>query len=580
MLRIVEHKQRSFFDASYLVPDGRECEFARFYAREILPLVTDRDYEELYSDKGREAVSPALLMHVEVLRRIEGLSDRQAAKAVKVRLDWKVALGLRIDFPGFDATRLVRFRKRFLGGDSDGAGEEERTELKERGRLFFDRLLEKLKLFGFVAKTGQAVRLDSTHVLSAAKNINRYQTIFESLKVAVRELDTADRSILDQPALAPLRDKYSKPMGAYDLKKDRVRKNLEVSVKDAVRLLNALNARTRRSLLGLQSVQLLDKAVRDNVELRRKGTRRKRGRPAKNAVDGALSEGDIASLGQSGGLAEEDVEVVARQTGDRMITPHDPEARLGVKKGGKLRWTGWKLHAAETVPEKRGEPSFIVDGEVTPGNVPDVVETLPTLKRLGEHEIVLSRLYVDAGYVSGRNVALAKSQHGVELYGPPPAPRSSDRLPVEQFKVDFDLGVATCPTGKSCDRITPEHDDEGQLLKATAAFHKATCQGCPLASQCIGKGKSGRTITFTAHHDSLVAQREKARTPEFKRDYKKRSPGEGIFAETAGSLGLRRSAVRGEQKTFFQQLTGLAAINVKRLFKALKRKPEVVPMRA
>jgi len=47
MLRIVEHKQRSFFDASYLVPDGRECEFARFYAREILPLVTDRDYEEL-----------------------------------------------------------------------------------------------------------------------------------------------------------------------------------------------------------------------------------------------------------------------------------------------------------------------------------------------------------------------------------------------------------------------------------------------------------------------------------------------------------------------------------------------------
>ena len=576
MLRVSDHKQRSFFDAGYLVSDERDFAFARFYEREILPLVTDRDFVEFYSDIGREAVSPALLLHVEALRTIEGLSDRKAAKAVRVRLDWKVALGLRVDHPGFHSTRLVRFRARFLETTSENVQDEATDEQKKRARMLLDRILQKLVDYGLIKKD-QSVRLDSTHVLSAAKNINRYQTIFESMKLAVRALNAREPSFLKAGELAPLREKYSKPLGAYDLKKDRVRKNLEVATKDALRLLKALEGEGYKRLKALSAVGVLRKAVQDNVELRRKGAKRKRGRPKKDAEDPSLSEADIATLFERGGLSE--VEIVERQSGDRMITPHDESARLGVKKNGKLRWVGSKTHAAETVPERGVQTSFVVDFNSTPANAPDMCETLPSLDRLTKRGFKPPRAYVDAGYVCGETVARSRDDHGTELYGPPAEPRATGRFQPEQFGVDFDAGSVTCPAGKASDSFKLKCEDD-TLTGADARFNKATCSGCPLAAKCLGKGKTAREVSFTAYHHDLVQQRQKARTPEFKQEYKKRAPCEGIFADLSGPLGLRRSSVKGPAKVFFEQALGMVAINVKRFFKALQRQPEVVPMRA
>jgi transposase len=577
MLRPRETSQRSFFDASFLVGDQACFEFARFYAREILPLVTDRDFEELYSkSRGRPAVSPSLLFHVSVLATLEGLSDRKAAHAIRVRLDWQLALGQRIDVPAFDRTRLVEFRSRFLGRDSTNDHDDATEEEKKRARLLFDRIVEKLMQVGLIKK-GQSVRLDSTHINSAAKNINRYQTIFEAMKLAVRAVDEADLGVLDREELKDLREKYSTPMGAYDLKRDRVRKNLEISVKDAVRLLNVLDRRECRALRKKDALGVLAKAVKDNVELRRKGAKkRKKGRPPKGTSTSALTDEEVAGVGQIGGMTEDEVEVVERQSGDRMITPHDRSARLGVKKGGKLRWSGHKLHATETVPDKRGRPSFIVDGEMTPANATDESQTLPTLDRLNAKGLEPEQLLADAGYVHGATIARSKSEHGTVLVGPPAQPRATGLIPVEKFSVDFDKGVAMCPAGKKSDTFKLKLDGE-RLTGADARFRKATCAGCALAAKCLGKGKTARTASFTPYHADLVAQREWARTPEFKAEYKKRAPGEGIFAELTGALGMRRSNYKGKLKTYYEHMLGLAAINVKRLQKALSREPQVVP---
>jgi transposase len=182
MLRVSVGQQRSFLDAVSLAPNDKRFEFARFYAREILPLVTDRDFEDLYSELGRGAVSPALLFHALILAKIEGLSDRQAAQAVGVRLDWKVALGLRVDNRGFDPTRFVRFRSRFLDRDSTNDHQPGTADEKKRIRILFDRIIETVIKYGLIKKD-QAIRLDSTHIVSAAKNINRYQTVFESILI-------------------------------------------------------------------------------------------------------------------------------------------------------------------------------------------------------------------------------------------------------------------------------------------------------------------------------------------------------------------------------------------------------------
>ena len=49
---------------------------------------------------------------VTVLQFTENLTDRQAADAVRGRLDWKYALGLGLEDEGFDFSVLSEFRDR------------------------------------------------------------------------------------------------------------------------------------------------------------------------------------------------------------------------------------------------------------------------------------------------------------------------------------------------------------------------------------------------------------------------------------------------------------------------------------
>src|SRR4051794_41347742 len=48
----------------------------------------------------------------------EGLSDRQAAEAVRARIDWKYLLALELADPGFDHSVLCEFRGRLIEQDA------------------------------------------------------------------------------------------------------------------------------------------------------------------------------------------------------------------------------------------------------------------------------------------------------------------------------------------------------------------------------------------------------------------------------------------------------------------------------
>jgi hypothetical protein len=50
---------------------------------------------------------------------VEDLSDRRAAAAVRGRIDWKYALGLELDDPGFDFSVLCEFRARLTAGGAE-----------------------------------------------------------------------------------------------------------------------------------------------------------------------------------------------------------------------------------------------------------------------------------------------------------------------------------------------------------------------------------------------------------------------------------------------------------------------------
>ena len=105
-----------------------------------------------------------------ILQRAEKLTDRQAAEAVRTRIDWQYLLGLPLDDPGFDHTVLAEFRARVAD-----AGLEQ---------VALDALLAELAAEGLV-KVGGKQRTDSTHVVAAVAALNRLELAVPSARAAL-----------------------------------------------------------------------------------------------------------------------------------------------------------------------------------------------------------------------------------------------------------------------------------------------------------------------------------------------------------------------------------------------------------
>ena len=83
-------------------------------------IVADRDFADLFPARGRPAEAPVRLALATLLQFMEGLTDRQAADAVRTRIDWKYLLCLKLTDIGFDHTVLSEFRTRLLAYGAEG----------------------------------------------------------------------------------------------------------------------------------------------------------------------------------------------------------------------------------------------------------------------------------------------------------------------------------------------------------------------------------------------------------------------------------------------------------------------------
>lgn len=104
--------------------------------REVLGAIYgDEQFAPLFAARGYPAQAPWRLALVTVMPFAEGLSDRQAAEAVRARIDWKYALGLELTDPGFDFSVLSEFRRQ-IGAQRGGIGVARRGARAVRGARF------------------------------------------------------------------------------------------------------------------------------------------------------------------------------------------------------------------------------------------------------------------------------------------------------------------------------------------------------------------------------------------------------------------------------------------------------------
>src|SRR6266446_2344136 len=98
-----------------LVPDGSVEAFLADHRRELFG---DELFADLFpSGRGRPSIPADVIATVMVLQALEGLSDRDAARALRDRNSWKVAAGLALDDEGINYSVLTYWRTRLRQSD-------------------------------------------------------------------------------------------------------------------------------------------------------------------------------------------------------------------------------------------------------------------------------------------------------------------------------------------------------------------------------------------------------------------------------------------------------------------------------
>ena len=179
---------------------------------ELGTIFEDEAFAALFPTRGKPAFSPWRLALVTVMQFAEGLSDRQAADAVRARIDRKFAPSLELTDPGFDASVLCEFRSRLV----------------ERGaqELPFDLLLGCLRERGLLKARGRQ-RTDSTHVLADVRDLNRLELVNETVRLALNALAVSAPGWLRERAEPEWATRYAKPIDAGRLPSGKKKRTAE-----------------------------------------------------------------------------------------------------------------------------------------------------------------------------------------------------------------------------------------------------------------------------------------------------------------------------------------------------------------
>jgi IS5 family transposase len=324
-----------------------------------------------------------LICSVMVLQALEGLSDRDAVRQLKNRIDWKVACGLALDDPGFDFTNLTYWRARLRAS--------------ARPERIFDAVRAVVDATGVLAKKHRQA-LDSTVLDDAVATQDTVTQIISAARRVIASVPAAARAQLSHDYSVP-----GKPIIDWSLRQER---------DDLV------------SALAADATALLDAVA-----------------------GGELNADQADAVGMLALVSAQDVEPgdqpghwrIARKVAkDRVISTVDPEARHG-HKSVSVRNDGFKAHICI-------EPGtgIATAAKLTPANHPDGPAGLELMAGEPEGLEVLAGSAYGSG---ATRTELKTMGHNLVIKPVPSHPAVPGGLGRDEFNVDHHSRRVTCPAG-------------------------------------------------------------------------------------------------------------------------------------
>jgi transposase len=372
-------------------------------AGELDTLVTDEAFLALFPTHGQPAHPPWRLALVTILQFAEGLSDRQAAHAVRSRIDWKDVLRLELTDPGFDASVPSEFRARRIAGAAES--------------LLFETLLAWCRTRQLVKARGRQ-RTDSTHILAAVRALNRLEVVGETLRHALNSLAVVVPEWLRAVSPPDWQDRYARRAEDDRLPTTHAaRAALALALgQDGWRLLAAIDhVETPPWLREVPAAVILRRVwlqtyLWDGTQLR--------WREADNIPPAAQF----------------------------ISAPYDAEAHYARKY--TTQWVGDKVHSTESCEDDL--PHLITNIATTPGPTADGATTPKIHAALQRRGLLPGTHIVDAGFLGADLFVQSRGDYGVDLLGPARLDyhwqaQAGAGFDAQHFRIDWDRQHATCP---------------------------------------------------------------------------------------------------------------------------------------
>lgn len=488
---------------------------------------SDEAFADLFPTHGQPAEAPWRLALITVFQFMEHLTDRQAADAVRSRLDWKYALSLELTDPGFDHTVLSEFRSRLLGGKAE--------------QRLLDLLLERCQAEGWL-RTRSRQRTDSTHVLAKIRALNRVLCVGQTMVYVLNVLSEVAPEWVRAYVPPEWVERYGERLEHEHLPQgEDERKQYANQVgNDGWLLLNQLDvASTADWMKTLPAVMTLRAIWAQQFEPQDQGGQWR--------AEPSLPAGQVIN------------------------SPYDVDARYAKKRS--TVWVGYKVHFSQTCQDDA--PQLITYVETTLAGVNDE-KALPAIHAgLAEKNLLPDQHLVDAGYIEAANLLQSQQHYEVDLLGPVRHNywwQADTEYDVTHFSIDWEAHTVTCPHGQISSSWTPAHDGKDHPV-IKVKFAQSDCKVCPGRPSCTGQTRRTLTLQPPDRMQALLAARKRESTEDFKEAYRHRAGIEGTHSQGTRTMGLRRSRYIGLRKTHLGHIAIATAINLTQLMGWLRGEP-------
>jgi len=495
------------------------------------PIFDDEDFAGLFPKDGQPGLPPWRLALVTILQFRENLADRQAAEAVRARIDWKYLLGLELTDAGFDFSVLSEFRGRLLQGGSEA--------------VLLEKMLDRCRSLGLVKARGTQ-RTDATRVLAAIRVLNRLELVGETMRAALNELATVAPDWLRGVAPVEWYQRYSRRVEDDRLPESQEKRAAYAQTvgEDGFRLLDLLQG-PDASLLAdkLPKVEALRRVLERHYQRLENQIRFKANGELPKAAEGIES-------------------------------PYDPEARF--RSRHEITWTGYQVHLSETCDPD--DVHLITNVETTQATVHESQKTEAIHQALADKALSPQQHLVDSAYVDAEVLISSREQFGISLVGPGRVDvswqaRTEGAYHRYCFEIDWDQKQVRCPQGNQSKVWQEGPDRYGPRILVT--FDPEDCRNCPARSLCTRAKDQPRRLRIQPRpqYEALHAARQLLATEAGRKLYNARAGVEGTISQGVRSFGLRQSRYWGLAKTHLQHLATAAAFNLDRLGAWFEERP-------